>query len=326
MPIITLEEHFTTAKHKELSYEASRQTWYQARSKHLGHNIETELLDLDAGRLKSMDEFGITMQVLSLTTPGCQAYSGSTALELANDANALMADAVQRHPDRFRAFAALPTSDPAEAVNILRSTCAQGFVGAMINGATGGEFLDQQKYWPVLAAAAELNVPIYLHPSTPSQGAMQSYFKGFEDLSRPAWGFALDASSHFLRMVFGGVFDAFPNLKVILGHLGEGIPFGFDRLIDHTPYVAERRGLRRSPEQVLRENLYITTSGAFSPAAFQCTVDIFGVDRLLFSVDWPYESNRAGTSFLTNLDLDPQTREKIQWRNAAALLGIDNIS
>lgn len=324
MPVITLEEHFTTPEHKRLTYEATRQNWYKARSAHIGHDIETELLDLGESRLRAMDETGITLQVLSLTTPGCQAFQSTQAVQLAHDANERMLHAVERNPQRFRAFAALPTSEPEESVRILEQARAQGFVGAMINGATGGEYLDQTKFWPILEASAALDMPIYLHPSTPSRGAMETYFNGYEDLARPAWGFAIDASTHFLRMVFGGVFDAFPNLKVILGHLGEGIPFGFHRLLDHTPYVAANRRLRRLPEQVLRENLWVTTSGAFSAPAFRCTLEVLGIDRVMFSVDWPYESNRVAMKFLSDLPLSHEDREKLEWRNAARLLRIED--
>jgi predicted TIM-barrel fold metal-dependent hydrolase len=230
---------------------------------------------------------------------------------------------VNAHPDRFRAFAALPTSEVAAALEEFALRLDQGFVGAMINGTTQGHFLDEKKFWPILELAQARNVPIYLHPGAPHPGLMGSYFSGYEDLARPAWGFAMDASMHFLRMLFGGVFDAFPRLQLILGHLGEGLPYGFDRMIDHTPYVITRRGLQRDPRTIFRENLSITTSGAFSPAAFRCALKIMGEDNLMFSVDWPYESNAVGKRFFDQLALTDELREKLAWRNATRLLRLD---
>jgi predicted TIM-barrel fold metal-dependent hydrolase len=323
MPLIALEEHITTPLHKTNTYDEARQKWYRDRSAHIGHDIEKELLDVGESRLAAMDRSGISLQVLSLTTPGTQAFSGPLALEIAIDANDRMARAVAEHPDRFRAFAALPTSDVGSSQSEFERNLGRGFVGALISGHTGGLFLDDRRFWPLFELAQSKDVPIYIHPGAPHPGLMGSYFNGYEDLARPAWGFAMDASMHFLRLLFAGIFDAFPRLKIILGHLGEGLPFGFDRMVDHTPYVASRRGLKRSPRDCFRENLYITTSGAFSAPAFRCAVDIMGEDNIMFSVDWPYESNRAGAAFFETLELSDATREKIGWSNAARLLRIE---
>jgi predicted TIM-barrel fold metal-dependent hydrolase len=321
MRLITLEEHMTTPLHKQMAGEHVR---LSDRSEYLGHDIEAELLDVGSSRIASMDAAGIRMQVLSLTTPGCQGFKGSDALALATDANDHMAAAVAAHPGRFRAFAAVPTSEVGAAATEFERRLDAGFVGAMINGHTDGVFLDDQRFWPLFEIAQARGVPVYLHPGTPHSGLMTSYFRGFEDLSRPAWGFAIDASTQFLRMLFGGVFDNFPRLQVVLGHLGEGLPFGFDRMMDHTSYVTKRRGLRRHPRVCFRENLFVTTSGAFSPAAFRCALEIMGEDNVLFSVDWPYESNQVGTRFFTALDMPETVREKLAWRNAARLLRLSD--
>ncbi|OAK61419.1 hypothetical protein A3K87_21065 [Variovorax paradoxus] len=323
MRVITLEEHITTPMHKDASFDAVRQTWYAARSAHLGHDIEKELLDVGRSRLASMDATGISLQVLSLTTPGCQAFAGDQAISMARDANDRMAAAVFAHPDRFRAFAALPTAEMPAALAEFEARLDQGFVGAMINGHTSGRFLDDKALWPLLEMAQSRDVPIYVHPGAPHPGLMGSYFKGYEDLARPAWGFAMDASMHFLRMLFGGVFDEFPRLRIILGHMGEGLPFGFERMEDHTPYVVSRRGLKKRPRDCFRENLVITTSGAFSAPAFRCALDIMGEDNILFSVDWPYESNAVGIRFFNALDLPDALREKLSWKNAARVLRLD---
>lgn len=265
MRIITLEDHFETALYAaQMPPNALRQRWYEDRSEHLGHNMEAELKDLGASRIAAMDAAGIDLQVLSLTTPGAQAFEGELAVQVATDANDRMRASVRAWPGRFEAFAALPTAEPNAAVRELdRAVNQLGFKGAMINSHTRGSFLDDQKYWPILERAQALNVPVYLHPNQPHPMLMQSYFSGFEDLARPAWGFMVDASIHFLRILFSGALDAFPRLQIILGHLGEGLPFAMDRLLDHTGYVAQWRGMKRTPEECLRQNLVVTTSGNF---------------------------------------------------------------
>jgi predicted TIM-barrel fold metal-dependent hydrolase len=328
--IITLEDHFESELYtsklpsdKAVS-AALGDNWLRDRSRHLGHDMAAELRDIGASRIAAMDAAGIDLQVLSLTTPGAQAFEGELAVQVATDANERMLGAVRAWPGRFEAFAALPTAEPAAAVRELERTVKQlGFKGAMINSHTRGAFLDHERYWPIFQCAQALDVPIYLHPNQPHPLLMQSYFAGFEDLSMPVWGFAVDASTHFLRILFSGAFDAFPRLRFILGHLGEGLPFGMDRLLDHAAsYVVPRRGLRRTPEDCLRENLYVTTSGNFSVPAFMCTVQMLGVDNVMFSVDWPYESNKVAVEFLRRLPISTDDLEKIAYRNAARVLRV----
>jgi predicted TIM-barrel fold metal-dependent hydrolase len=321
MRIITLEDHFETALYADLMPPNElRLKWYRDRSKHLGHDMPKELKDLGASRIAAMDAAGIDLQVLSLTSPGVQGFEGEMALRIARDANEKMADAVAAYPGRFASFAALPTSEPEAAAAELEHWVRQGFLGAMINSHTKGSFLDDKKYWPIFAKAVELDVPIYLHPGQPHPLLMQSYFLGFEDLARPAWGFQADASMHFLRLLFSGVFDEYPTLQIILGHLGESIPFAMDRLLDHTGYVAEWRGMKRKPAECLRENLIITTSGNFSVPSMLCTIQMMGIDKVLFSVDWPYESNLVGVNWFHSLPLSQDDKEKIAFRNAERVL------
>jgi 2,3-dihydroxybenzoate decarboxylase len=149
---------------------------------------------------------------------------------------------------------------------------------------------------------------------------MQAYFEGYEELALAAWGFGIDTGAHFLRLVFAGVFDAFPALTFILGHLGEGLPFMLHRINDQTRLAAARRGLKRTPEQYLTENLVVTCSGNFSAPAFLCSVMALGVDNVLFSVDWPYESNVAAVDFLKRQPLDPHDMEKVAHLNAERVL------
>jgi predicted TIM-barrel fold metal-dependent hydrolase len=163
-------------------------------------------------------------------------------------------------------------------------------------------------------------VPIYLHPSKPHPAVMQAYFDGYPELALAAWGFGIDTGAHFLRLVFAGVFDAFPRLTFILGHLGEGLPFMLHRINDQTQLAARRRGLKRMPAQYLTENLVVTCNGNFSAPAFICTVTALGIDNVLFSVDWPYESNVAAVDFLKRQPLEQHDIEKVAHLNAERVL------
>ena len=319
MRIIALEEHFILPREEQnLPPGAHRGN---DREKLLGFDVIAELLDLGESRLAAMDAAGIDLQVLSHNQPGCQALDATAAVPVAREVNDLLFETVKAHPSRFAGLAALPTADPAAAARELeRAVSRLGFKGAMINGHTGGSFLDERKYWCIFEAAHALDVPIYLHPSKPHPAVMQAYFDGYEELALAAWGFGIDTGVHFLRLVFAGVFDAFPKLTVILGHLGEGLPFMLHRIQDQTQLAAQRRGLKRTPLQYLTENLAVTCSGNFSPPAFACTVATLGIDNVMFSVDWPYESNTAAVEFLKRQPLGPADLAKVAHRNAERLL------
>ncbi|MGE0035829.1 MAG: amidohydrolase family protein [Xanthobacteraceae bacterium] len=317
--IIALEEHFILPREEQnLPPGAHRGN---DREKLLGFDVIAELLDLGDRRIAAMDAAGIDVQVLSHNQPGCQALDATAAVPVAREVNDLLFETVKTHPDRFAGLAALPTADPAAAARELeRAVTRLGFRGAMINGHTGGSFLDERKYWCIFEAAHALDVPIYLHPSKPHPAVMQAYFDGYEELALAAWGFGIDTGAHFLRMVFAGVFDAFPKLTVILGHLGEGLPFMLHRIQDQTQLAAKRRGLKRAPIEYLTENLAVTCSGNFSPPAFACTVAALGIDNVMFSVDWPYESNAAAVEFLKRQPLAPADLAKVAHGNAERIL------
>ena len=321
MRIIALEEHITTPLYADRQNDTPRRRTSMAdRNRQVGHDVVAELLNVSNSRIAAMNEAGIDLQVLSMTMPGPQGLPAADAIAVARDANDRMAEAIRAHPGRFAAFAALPTPDVAAAVKELqRAVSTLGFKGAMINGHTNGEFLDDKKYWPIFEAAAGLGVPVYLHPrDVPPQAAF--YFEGYPEIATAACGFTVDTTIHFLRLIFAGVFEAFPTLSFILGHLGEGIPFVLDRIEDHTALATKRRGLKKTVAEVMRGNVWVTTSGNFSPAALRCTVDILGIDRVLFSVDWPYESNKIAVAFLNRLDLPSAEREKLAHGNAERLL------
>ncbi len=324
MRVIALEEHVTTPVYDADPGSALPRQTLDNRSLAIGHDLFAELSDIGNSRVKHMNEAGIDVQVLSLVQPGTQGYGADKSVAMATDANDRMYAATQSHPGRFAAFAALPTADvKASVAELERCVRKLGFKGTMINGHTNGEFLDDKKFWPIFEAAEGLGVPIYLHPRVPYPDVFKVYFAGgYEDIGSAAWGYAMDTCSHFLRIVFSGAFDAFPNLKFVLGHLGEGLPFWLDRLDDHTRFGVKRRGLKKSAMAYMTENLMITCSGNWSVPAFMCSLLAVGIDNMMFSVDWPFESNKTGMEFLKRVPLSPADLEKFAHGNAERLLGL----
>ncbi len=322
MKLIAIEEHFITQMYKEkVPANEFRNFYLTSRSKQIGHDIAEQNADIGAMRLRYMDAVGVDVQVLSFGSPGTQGFDAATAIPMARDANDKLYEAMRKYPDRFAGFAALPTADPEAAARELERCVKQlGFKGTMIHGHTQGSFLDDKKYWGIFEAAEKLAVPIYLHPTLPHADAVKAYFTGYEDLARAAWGFALDTSVHFLRIVFSGAFDAYPKLQFILGHLGEGLPFAMHRLNDHTYQAAARRGLKKTPLEYLRDNMLVTTSGNWYEPAFVCTLLALGVDKILFAIDWPYEPNTTGVEFLKKISISEADREKIAHGNAERIL------
>lgn len=318
MRIIAIEEHFITPMYRaRVGANEFRNFYLQSRGAAMGHDIVEQSADLGAKRLAHMDAAGIDLQVLSFGSPGTEAFAADVAIPMAREANDLLFQTMKSHPGRFEGFAALPTADPdAAARELERCVNRLRFKGAMIHGHQQGHFLDERKYWPIFERAAALDVPIYLHPTLPHPDALRSYFAGYEDLARAGWGFAVDTSCHFLRLMFSGLFDAYPKLRVILGHLGEGLPFAMHRLDTHTSAAAERRGLKKTPLQYLHDHLLVTTSGNWYEPAFQLTLTALGVDKILFAVDWPYEANKTGVEFLKKISVSDSDRAKIAHQNA----------
>ncbi len=322
MRVIAIEEHFITPMYREkVAGNEFRNFYLTSRGRDMGHDIIEENLDLGAKRIAHMDAAGVDMQVLSFGSPGPQAFGADVAIPMAKDANDRMYEAVKKFPKRFAAFAALPTADPKAAADELeRCVTKLGFKGAMLHSHQQGEFLDAKKYWPMWQKAEALGVPIYLHPALPHPLAVKAYFEGYEELARAPWGFAVDTSCHFLRLVFSGLFDAYPKLKIILGHLGEGIPFAMHRLDTHSRAAAERRGLKKAPLEYFKDNMLVTTSGNWYEPAFVCTLLAMGIDNMLFAIDWPYESNKVGMEFFNRLSLSDSDKHKLAHGNAERLL------
>jgi predicted TIM-barrel fold metal-dependent hydrolase len=310
--VIALEEHY---------YDSGLAATFDSPE---GRAPETRrrLDDLGELRLKEMDEAGIDVQVISHGAPSTQRLDAETAVRLARNVNDRLAQAIAVHPDRFAAFAALPTPDPKAAADELERTVTQlGFKGAMVHGLTNGVFFDDQRFWPIFERAQALDVPLYVHPAVPHSAVVEAYYQDylaeFPTLRTAAWGFTVETATQGIRLVLSGVFDAYPNVKIILGHMGEGLPFLLWR-IDH---ALSRPGNRSvSFREQFSQHFYITTSGNFSTPALLCSMMELGVDRILFSVDWPFVPNLPGTKWMHELQLSAADKTKILSGNAKRLL------
>ncbi|MGW0704452.1 amidohydrolase family protein [Streptomyces sp. NPDC002643] len=289
--------------------------------------MEKRLLETGEQRIADMDAAGIDVQVLSLAGPGGETYPPADAVTLAREENDRLAEIVKRHPDRLKAFAALPTTAQPEAAadELERAVREYGFKGALVNGSTDGRFLDDERFRPVLERAEALDVPLYLHPGVPPAGVMRAYYDGFSPqvnftLGTAAWGWHIDTGLHVLRMILAGAFDRFPRLQIVIGHLGEALPFMLPRANRTLPPVMT--GLSRTITEYVRENVHFTIAGFFYVPTFLNTLLEVGADRILFSVDYPIGSNDEGRAFLDRLPVSPADREKIAYRNAETLLRI----
>jgi 5-carboxyvanillate decarboxylase len=256
--------------------------------------VAARLQDLGARRLADMDATGIDVQLLSLTSPGVQIFDAATAVALARSANDELADAVAAHPARFSGLAAIAPQDPAAAAQELeRAVRTLNLKGAIVNSHTQGEYLDDAKYWDIFAAAESLDVPIYLHPNTPPNAMIGPFIE--RGLDGAIFGFAVETGLHALRLVVSGVFDRFPRLRVVLGHLGEGLPYWLFRLdFMHAAGVRAKRyasqpTLERKPSDYLRENFHYTTSGMAWTPPIRYVQSVMGMDRLMYAMDYPYQ-------------------------------------
>jgi uncharacterized protein len=252
------------------------------------------------------------------------AQPASESVRLTTQANDQLAAAVAAHPMRFAGLAALPMSDPAAAVEELeRGVSGLGFKGALINGTTSGKFLDDPAFLPILERAAALDVPIYVHPGLPPTPVWESYYSGFGTavdlaLATTGWGWHSEVGIHALRLILSGVFDRLPDLRIIIGHMGEMLPFMLARIQSVITPVA--RHLRHPVPEYFLRNFYITTSGFFTDPPLLLTLQIMGADRIIFSVDYPYSTNRQGRVFLDNAAISPADKEKISHLNVERLL------
>lgn len=324
MRTITLEEHFVSPG---FLAGPGKEFIAQIRSRGpRGAKMGEQLQDVGDKRIAEMDAAGIDMQVLSLNSPGVEQAEAAEQLSVATESNDFLAEAVKKHPSRFAAFAALPIAVPDKAAEELeRRVRQQGFKGTLINGHTRGRYLDDKFFSPILERAEALNVPIYLHPTVPPKAVVEASFGGFSPavtamLVGGAWGWHIETSVHLIRMMLGGVFDRYPKLQVVIGHLGEGIPFMLPRLNKNLP--TEMTKLERPIEAYLRENVHYTFGGFNFPATFLNLLLEVGVGRIMFSVDHPYGSMAEARAFLQQLPVSAADRERIAHGNAEKLLGL----
>lgn len=291
----------------------------------MGRILE-QVREVGEKRIAEMDAARIDMQILSLNSPGVEQLDADEAVALAREANDFAADAVKRHPARFAGFAALPTAAPQKAADELERTVRQyGFKGALINGHHRGRYLDDKFFWPILERAESLGVPIYLHPTQPPQPVVDASFAGFSpDVSfmfaNAGWGWHIETGVHVLRMILGGVFDRYPKLQVIVGHMGEALPFMISRVDIMTQSMT---GLQHPVSAYLRENVHYTFSGFnFTPTFLDLLLQV-GVERIMFSADYPYGSMSQARAFLDQLPVSTADRERIAHGNAEHLLRLN---
>jgi uncharacterized protein len=323
MRTITLEEHFATP-----AYLAGPERKLKERALRAGGRlaqIMADLTDLGEGRVRAMDAAGVTVQALSLTSPGVEQLSASEAKAVARKTNAAIGEAFRRFPDRFFGLASLPLLDPPAAVAELdRAIAEDGCKGIMINGHCGGRYLDDRFFWPVLARAEALKLPIYLHPTLSPQAVLDAWYGGLKPavadmMANGGWGWHIETALHVLRMVLGGVFEAHPGLQIVIGHMGETLPFMIERVDAMPPSVT---GLKKPISAYLRENVHYTFSGFnFLPTFLQLLLEV-GVDRIMFSADHPYRSMTEARAFLDSLPVSPSDREAIAHGNAERLFGV----
>jgi 2,3-dihydroxybenzoate decarboxylase len=280
--------------------------------------LHERLLDMGAGRIARMDADGIDLAVLSLTSPGVQVLDAVTATALAAQSNDALAAAVKKYPTRFAGLAAVAPQYPKGAVAELeRAAGPLALKGAIINSHTQGEYLDDRKYWPILEAAESLSLPIYLHPREPAPSMVAPFLD--YGLYFAGWGFAVETGLHAMRLIMSGVFERFPKLLIVLGHMGEGVPFWLQR-IDNRYLLEVKLGavekLPRLPSEYFRDNFVITTSGVTFGPALRLAVDVLGADRILFAADYPYEVVAEAVTFLDGASISEEERAKIYWQNA----------
>jgi len=329
MRTIALEEHCLTPELRDLlgpqihPYYAVHR-WPPA--------LEARLMDLGDGRIAEMDAHGIDVQVLSMVQPGLEHSEAKSAVPVAQAFNDRIAEAISAHPDRFAGFAALPTPDPgAAAEELARAVRELGFKGALVNGRTLERFLDDQFFWPIFESAEGLGVPIYLHPMPLPKAVYDAYYSGFGDavgfmLAAPAWGWHIETGLHALRLILAGVFERFPKLQIIIGHMGEVIPFMLARIDEvlrgRTALDPATSPIELSVPEYFQRNFHITTSGLFTDPPLRCAIDTLGIDKILFAVDHPFSDGAMARAWIDRAAISDAERAKITHGNAERLLAL----
>ena len=301
--------------------------FYMSSPSERAQHIMRCLTDLDQLRLQHMDESGIDMQVLALTSPGVQVMDKATAVSFSRIANDFLADAIRRHPTRFAGMMAVAPQDPAAAAReIERGATQLGLHAVVINSHTQGEYLSDPKFWDIFAAAEAHDTPIYLHPNSLPANMLQPFQEC--GLDGAIYGFGVETGLHAMRIITAGVFDRFPKLRMIIGHMGEALPFWAYRLdYMHRATVKSQRypsvkPIQRQPSDYLRDNFYVTNSGVAWPPAIRFTQDFMGMDRVLYAMDYPYQYAVEEVSFLDDMELSIEDKTRFFQTNAEAVFKI----
>lgn len=324
LPFIATEETYTTDELIALN---------AINEDHVEYLKETGLAEIGPGRIGVMDGAGINVQILSAHTPGVQNLPGQEGIDFAYRLNKMIADGpMAAYPGRFQAYATLPLQTPeASADELERAVREDGFVGAMTNGFIGRKFLDHPDFEPVLARAEALGVPIYLHPGFPPKDVFEIYYridrpdynKEYQDyiFSGSGYGWHQEVITQCLRLILTGAFDRFPNLQMIIGHMGEGLPFFYERIVGDMGDVTED-ALNKPLGQYFNDNFWYTTSAFFQDELLHLLLRYISVDRVMFGTDYPFADMKQGTDWFRAVDLPREAKEKIAFRNAEKLFGI----
>ena len=323
MRVVALEEHFFIP---ELTGLIPKEVISRQSNGPFLELVAPKLANMGEERLKSMDDNGISVQVLSVHQgAGAELLDAKDGPGFAKKYNDAIAGKISAFPDRFAAFANLPMTAPEAAADELERTVKEHrFVGALINGLTNDEFLDNPKFAPIFERAEALDVPVYLHPGLPPKAVIDAYYTGLPKysgllLSIGGWGWHSETAIHVLRLIASGTFDRYPKLKLIIGHMGEMLPMMMVRCDSFfTPNGPGAN--QRSVIETLKAQVHITTSGIFTIPPLMVAIDTFGIDNIMFSVDYPFSTNEDGKAFLESIPLPHGDIIKIAHGNADSLL------
>jgi 2,3-dihydroxybenzoate decarboxylase len=318
MRLIALEEAFW---YGQLATEGSPASHLPVQ-KAVVADWQQRLADFTEFRLPEMDTYGVDVQVLSLTSPGIQMQPDpAIAVADARLANDFLAAVIREHPGRFEGLAAVALQDPHQAAAELRRAVDMGLRGALVNDHTLGHYLDEPQYVPFWEMLENLGVPLYIHPNAvPSDD--WNVVRGYPELDTATWSWAPRTGGHAMRLIFGGVFDRFPGARIILGHMGEFLPFQLSRFDARYADLDLKRPLRKLPSAYFGTNIAITTTGVFSHAALIAAIDAMGIDNVMFSIDYPFEATGKAVDFIQAAPLAPADKEKVAHANAERILRI----
>jgi predicted TIM-barrel fold metal-dependent hydrolase len=335
MKRIAIEEHFWTQEFVDYlkstgELQAARDAKGNQTYKHehfmLEPGVVEALIDIGEGRIKHMDEAGIDVQVLSFNAPGVEKLDNATGAKMAARVNDELARVIKKYPKRFSGFAALAYQDPVPAANELeRAVKELGLKGAKLDSHVRGEFLDDPKYWPIFEKAEKLGVPIYIHPKNPPPDMAKPYLT-YAALAGPMLGYGAETALHAMRLICSGLFDKYPDLKIILGHLGEALPFWMWRLDkpwrDGYQVDTKTAKIKKRPSEYIKDNFFVTTSGMFWQPPLVCTLLALGADKILFAADHPWEKSKNAVNFMEAAPISDADKEKIYHSNVEKLLGL----